>query len=130
MFIKLSQFTRCPLNVSPFFSSTSCVWYHLVSMVETGMAAGDAGLTMGLFWAAFSRDRGSCNGTLSSLGFIRIGALLLPSFLIEIVHFRKERPWNETRCAAERARQSQDAWRVPHTLRVAVTPIPSASFHL
>lgn len=83
MFIQLSQLTRCPLYVSPFFSSTSCKRQE--SRVAgpdpvqgparppprchphgTGEPETDRGcaalpvLTMGWFCAVFSRDRGSC----------------------------------------------------------------------
>lgn len=82
MFIQLSQLTRCPLYVSPFFSSTSCkrpesrvagpdpvqgpappprCHPHGTGEPETdrGCAALPV-LTMGWFCAVFSRDRGSC----------------------------------------------------------------------
>lgn len=71
MFIQLSQLTRWPLYVSPFFNSTSWrqeesnpvvlvkYWQHKEwQAVSQGRARGR--LTIGWFWAVFSRDSGSC----------------------------------------------------------------------
>ena len=57
MFMKLSQLTRWPLNVSPFLSSTSCLSQLCVGRLSCEVRG--RGRTMGLFWAAFSRESGS-----------------------------------------------------------------------
>jgi hypothetical protein len=79
MFIHVSQLTRCPLYVSPFFSSTS--WDHnsFNSTVRTNnrlngesdakndderrRPTGPYVLTMGCPWAVLRSERGSCTRT-------------------------------------------------------------------
>ena len=65
MFIHVSQLTRCPLYVSPFFSSTS--WDHKTSTIRNNAnpktTEGEASLrdlTMGCPWAVLRSERGSC----------------------------------------------------------------------
>lgn len=62
--MKLSQLTKWPLNVSPFFSSTNYgaadVQSVLVSSARRdGPSCPERRLTIGLFWAAFSSESGN-----------------------------------------------------------------------
>lgn len=72
MFIHVSQFTKCPLYVSPFLSSTSYKKNHTKvsnpSRSETKpnnnhaqREAADLLLTMGCPWAVLRSESGSCN---------------------------------------------------------------------
>ena len=84
MFIQLSQLTKWPLYVSPFFSSTNWGevkhdtrpavleywWQNKMSSIRVPICSANIYLltavraqcllTMGWFWAVFSRDSGSC----------------------------------------------------------------------
>ena len=64
MFMKLSQLIRCPLNVSPFFSSTSYVIGCANHQPSLCARRSKVGFTIGLFCAALRSDSGSCCITL------------------------------------------------------------------